>query len=163
MNYGIRMRSWLIGIISVFVIVLAYAVPQYTAAQTPKNTLGHTAKSNSLNMPMASTGFTSISAGMIHTCALTSAGVAYCWGFNSDGQLGDGTTTNRSRPVAVRMPVGVTFASISVGGGHTCARTRAGVAYCWGTNWAGQLGMGGTQVPRPCWSVCRQVSHRLPR
>ncbi|MBM4413645.1 MAG: hypothetical protein FJ040_09430 [Chloroflexi bacterium] len=90
--------------------------------------------------------FAQVTAGGRHTCALTNADVAYCWGANNSGQVGDGTTTNRSRPVAVRMPVGVTsFASISsVGGGHTCARTRAGVAYCWGANGAGQLGDGST-------------------
>lgn len=88
--------------------------------------------------------FASISAGGAHTCALTSAGVAYCWGDNEDGQLGDNTTTQRNTPVVVSRPASVTFASLSAGGLHTCARTSAGAAYCWGYNYFGQLGDGTT-------------------
>ncbi len=39
-----------------------------------------------------------------HTCGVTTGGEAYCWGLNSDGQLGDGTGTNRSVPVKVTIP-----------------------------------------------------------
>ena len=86
--------------------------------------------------------FASISADAEHTCALTSAGAAYCWGWNREGQLGDNTTTDRITSVAVSMPAGVTFASLSTGAQHTCARTRAGAVYCWGNNGYGQLGDG---------------------
>jgi alpha-tubulin suppressor-like RCC1 family protein len=48
--------------------------------------------------------FRSISAGFTHTCGLTTNGAAYCWGWNNNGQLGDGTTTPRRAPVAVRRP-----------------------------------------------------------
>ncbi|MFN5677972.1 MAG: RCC1 domain-containing protein, partial [Roseiflexaceae bacterium] len=96
-----------------------------------------------VSMPTGVT-FTQIDAGQAYTCALTSAGIAYCWGKNSVGQLGDGTTTDRSIPMAVSMPAGVTFASISAGYTHTCALTSAGAAYCWGANGFGQLGDGTT-------------------
>jgi alpha-tubulin suppressor-like RCC1 family protein len=83
--------------------------------------------------------FTSITVGTYHTCALTGAGAAYCWGLNNFGQLGDNTTTNRSTPVAVQQG-GVTFASITAGWYHTCGLTGAGAAWCWGVNWYGGLG-----------------------
>src|SRR5450759_2505295 len=58
--------------------------------------------------------FTSITAGGYHTCGLTSAGAAYCWGYNAFGNLGDNTTTQRSTPVVVQQG-GVTFTSITQG------------------------------------------------
>lgn len=75
-------------------------------------------------------------------CALTRAGTAYCWGGNSWGQLGDGSTAGSSRPVPVAGDL--QFGTIGTGSAHTCALTRAGAAYCWGTNNAGQLGNGTT-------------------
>ncbi|MFN5343768.1 MAG: RCC1 domain-containing protein, partial [Roseiflexaceae bacterium] len=88
--------------------------------------------------------FTQISGGSTHTCALNSAGTAYCWGLNDYGNLGDGTTTNNNAPIAVSMPAGVTFTSITAGVAHTCAITSTGTAYCWGYNVSGQLGDGTT-------------------
>lgn len=77
-----------------------------------------------------------------HTCGLTPAGAAYCWGANFSGQLGDSTTTDSPSAVPVAMPPGETFASLAVGGYHTCALTPAGAAYCWGYNGRGRLGDG---------------------
>jgi alpha-tubulin suppressor-like RCC1 family protein len=71
-----------------------------------------------------------------HTCALTSAGSVYCWGLNSSGQLGDGTTTNRSTPVEVELLTGVT--AIGTGDSHSCALGTG--AFCWGSDTGGQLG-----------------------
>ena len=73
-----------------------------------------------------------ISPGLHHTCGLTSAGTAYCWGLNEYGALGDGTVENRLIPTAVVMPAGVRFASISAAGGYSCALSTAGAVYCWG-------------------------------
>jgi alpha-tubulin suppressor-like RCC1 family protein len=82
-------------------------------------------------MPAGET-FIAISAGREHTVALTAAGTAYAWGGNWDGQLGDGTTTESSTPVAVTMPAGQSFAAISAGWEHTVALTATEAAYAWG-------------------------------
>ena len=88
--------------------------------------------------------FSQITAGYDHTCALTTTGQAYCWGLNNQGQLGNNSTTNSRIPVAVQMPAGVSFQSITVGYYHTCALTTTGQAYCWGNNEYGQLGNNST-------------------
>ena len=74
--------------------------------------------------------FATVSAGFYHTCGVTAGGTAYCWGGNTYGQLGDGTTTNRTDPVSVLG--GLTFATVSAGSSHTCGVTTVGAAYCWG-------------------------------
>lgn len=90
--------------------------------------------------------FVRISAGQYHTCAITTDNEPYCWGYNAFGQLGDGTTTSRSTPVAVdasALPTS-TFAWISLGGAHTCGVTTANEAVCWGHNLSGAIGDGST-------------------
>lgn len=78
---------------------------------------------------------TSITTGESHTCALDEAGKAWCWGDNVKGQLGDGTTTAASTPVAVNTDGSLnrlTFTEIDAGGDRTCALEKSGTAYCWG-------------------------------
>ena len=87
---------------------------------------------------VSNVAFDTIALGSAHTCGLTSTGIAYCWGSNGNGQLGDGSTDNRLLPVAVSG--GHTFSMIAAGAGHTCGLTSAGAAYCWGFNMFGQLG-----------------------
>jgi Tol biopolymer transport system component/alpha-tubulin suppressor-like RCC1 family protein len=86
-----------------------------------------------------------------HSCGVASGGAAYCWGWNNYGEVGDGTTTQRSVPVLVSG--GLTFSSVSGGASaFTCGRTTGGAAYCWGVNNVGQLGNGTTTsstVPVP--------------
>jgi alpha-tubulin suppressor-like RCC1 family protein len=63
-------------------------------------------------------------------CGLDTAGIAYCWGANFFGQLGDGTLDDR--PTPVRVSTSLTFASIATGKDHACALSPSGEAYCWG-------------------------------
>ncbi len=94
------------------------------------------------------TGVVAVSAGEAHSCALKSNGQVRCWGDNSQGQLGDGTATDRLRPVAVSNPGGTAnltdVAEVSAGGYFSCARLANGKARCWGSNFFGQLGDGTT-------------------
>ena len=83
-----------------------------------------------------------IAAGANHTCVLIADGTARCWGNNSFGQLGDGTTTQRLTPTTVPGLTGVV--QITAGGSHACALLDDGTARCWGNNDFGQLGDGTT-------------------
>jgi alpha-tubulin suppressor-like RCC1 family protein/uncharacterized protein YjdB len=108
--------------------------------------LGNGSNAESL-VPVAVTGgltFASLSAGPDHTCGVTATAQAYCWGSDHYGQLGDGSgnrTTNFSLdPTAVHG--NLAFASVDVGGTHTCALTTNNAGYCWGAGFFGQLGDG---------------------
>lgn len=80
-----------------------------------------------------------LASGQHHTCALNSDGAVFCWGRNFEGQLGDGSTTNRRTAVAVSgLSSGVT--AIGAGYEHTCAVLTGGALKCWGKNHRGQLG-----------------------
>ncbi len=74
--------------------------------------------------------FTSISAGTDHFCGLTIDGRAHCWGGNSSGQLGDGTTDDKDQPVAVSG--NVRFASITTASNYTCGISSTSAIFCWG-------------------------------
>jgi alpha-tubulin suppressor-like RCC1 family protein len=82
------------------------------------------------------------------TCALSSAGAAYCWGLGSSGQLGNGSTT-AAQTTAVAVTAtgvlsGVTLTQLGGGQDQTCALGSTGVAYCWGGNGSGDLGINST-------------------
>jgi alpha-tubulin suppressor-like RCC1 family protein len=90
----------------------------------------------------AMTGFTQVAVGTSFTCALKSDQTVWCWGLNSSGQLGDGTTTNRNRPVQVSGLTGVT--AIDNQSDFACALKSDQTVWCWGNGGFGQLGNGAT-------------------
>jgi len=81
-------------------------------------------------------GADAVAAGIAHACALE-GGVASCWGLNTLGRLGDGTTDNRDRAVRVRGLGGAR--AIAAGSSHSCAVVSDGVR-CWGDNRSSRLG-----------------------
>ncbi|NYT94742.1 Ig-like domain repeat protein [Salinispora sp. H7-4] len=94
-----------------------------------------------VSLPPSST-VTAIAAGRSHSLAITSAGTVLAWGDNFRGQLGDGTTDDTTKPVAVKLPPGTTVTAIAAGEDHSLAITSAGTALSWGDNVHGQLGDG---------------------
>ncbi|HET6230866.1 MAG TPA: hypothetical protein VFE05_12405 [Longimicrobiaceae bacterium] len=90
--------------------------------------------------------FTSVSAGSLHTCATATGGIAYCWGDNSEAQVGDSTTLTRSVPTLVARHLA--FTSVTSGNRHSCGTVASGGVYCWGSDSNGQLGDGATGFAR---------------
>lgn len=109
------------------------------------------------------TTFKRIFAGEYHTCAISTSGTAYCWGRNDYGQLGDGTNTNATTPVAVAAG-NLKFRSLSVGELFTCGVVSStslipgspsqtpGTVYCWGDNLFGELGQNATGNSSQYWT-----------
>ena len=107
---------------------------------------GTTTDSNipvAVNLPAGRTA-TALAVGGYHSCAILDDGSAMCWGYNFYGQLGDGTTTYSSTPVAVILPAGRTATALALGGAHSCAILDDASTMCWGYNNYGQLGDGTT-------------------
>ena len=95
-----------------------------------------------VSIPLQVTGaWNSISAGETHTCGIMADQSLWCWGDNSSGQLGNGSQTLSSTPVAV-VVLDKAWASVSAGAGHTCAIATDSTLWCWGDNSDGQLGTG---------------------
>jgi alpha-tubulin suppressor-like RCC1 family protein len=109
-------------------------------------------------------GVAGVNGGLLHTCALISGGTVDCWGYNRDGQVGNGSKES-ARPYAVTTPQqvsGITDAvAVSSGAFHTCALLAGGSISCWGYNLAGELGNGtlsGTLAPVPVVGITDAVA-----
>ncbi len=102
-----------------------------------------------------------VSSGSYHTCTVRTDNGLYCWGKNDNGQLGDGTTTQRTSPPS--SPVLTDVKKVSLGYQHTCAIKTDGGLYCWGDNEYGQLGdetntSKNTPPPSPVLTDVKEVS-----
>jgi alpha-tubulin suppressor-like RCC1 family protein len=98
---------------------------------------------HSTKTALAAVSFDQIVTGGNFTCALDAAGEVQCWGFNNDGQLGNGTNTSSSLPVTVAgLPGGML--QLEAGWDYACVVTGVGGVKCWGANYFGQLGDGTT-------------------
>lgn len=84
--------------------------------------------------------FASITAGEDHTCGIATDGTAYCWGINTQGQLGIPGAATAYEPMQI---LGMKFNAASAGAAHTCAMGTDAILYCWGWNGTGQLGTPG--------------------
>lgn len=92
------------------------------------------------------TDWVGVSVSWSGACGRRASGRLYCWGNDSDGQVGDGGT-NTDQQAPVRVAGGRTdWASVSAGYLHTCARTTSGRLFCWGSDNRGQLGNGGANT-----------------
>jgi len=101
-------------------------------------------------IPVRVTGgfaFRHVSAGVFHTCGVTTSNEAFCWGGNTHGQIGDGVRATSVRTRPTRVAGTRRFRQVDAGDLHSCAVTLASRAFCWGDNRAGQLG-DGTRTPR---------------
>lgn len=84
--------------------------------------------------------FRQVDAGENHTCAVTTASAAFCWGEGNYGQRGNGERSSGYWPKAVAG--GLLFSRVTAGSTHTCGETTTNQAYCWGYNGSGELGDG---------------------
>jgi alpha-tubulin suppressor-like RCC1 family protein len=136
--------------------VMAIAAGSYhTCAMTASqvlcwgnNTYGQLGSGNRLNysVPVAVVGINhppiKITTGTNHSCAIQDNGVVKCWGFNRNGQLGNGTRDDVTTATVIEGVTGIDFIDVSAGDRHTCAITDTGGVMCWGLNVYGQLGDG---------------------
>jgi alpha-tubulin suppressor-like RCC1 family protein len=114
--------------------------------------LGTGATSGLFANPVAVSGLTAVvgmAAGRVsHSCAVDATGTATCWGSNSRGQLGNGTTIDSNQAAKVISGPGVlSYIAVAAGDSHSCGLTISGVVGCWGANDRGQLGNSGPDTP----------------
>ncbi|MFN8445354.1 MAG: choice-of-anchor Q domain-containing protein [Caldilineaceae bacterium] len=91
-------------------------------------------------------GVANVAAGQYHTCAALADGSAKCWGYNSVGQLGDGSNQYRTTAVSVAN-LSTNVLEVATGASHSCALLSNSKVFCWGDNVFGDLG-DTTETPR---------------
>ncbi len=116
----------------------------YCWGRNVRGQLGDGSTTNRLIPTMINFGdgrtITQLVIGHDHTCAVLDNGVVKCWGRNSEGQLGDGSTLDRPTPTTINFGGGRTVTQLALGAFHSCALLDNGVVKCWGLNSYSQLG-----------------------
>ncbi|MCA8838240.1 MAG: hypothetical protein K8963_10380, partial [Proteobacteria bacterium] len=79
-----------------------------------------------------------------HTCAVSADAELYCWGLNTNGELGLGDVANRNTPT--RVGIATNWSQVGASASHTCAINDSDELYCWGSNSIGQLGLGASNM-----------------
>ncbi len=131
-TYTSKRKPWLVGKSLLSVLAIAFTSVLVVIGGV------HVQPANAAEM----NGFAQVSTGTYFTCAVKGDGSVWCWGRNNVGQLGNGTTTNASRPVQV---TGLTNATLVTSGDTaSCAMKSDGTVWCWGGGSWGQLGNGAT-------------------
>jgi alpha-tubulin suppressor-like RCC1 family protein len=120
---------------------IAYAWGRNTNGQL--GTGNTTSRSSPVTVVGGITNWSRVSAGQYHSLGLTSTGIAYAWGNNQYGRLGDGTTVSKSSPVTVVGGI-TNWSQVSAGSSHNLGLTSTGIAYAWGAGTYGKLGTGTT-------------------
>ena len=117
---------------------IAYAWGDNSYGQIGDNTT--TNRSSPVTVVGGITTWTQLAVGASHKLGLTQAGIVYAWGLNFEGRLGDNTITSRLSPVTVVGGI-TNWAQLSAGGKHNLGVTHSGIAYAWGNNYSGRLGI----------------------
>jgi len=139
-RFEITKKKLAVGASSVIAIAGGFLAMWFGAGSSP---------TSALDLPLTNATYVrEVSAGGDHTCAIFNAdGLLYCWGKNDKGQLGIGSTVDKTTPTSVmsNLPAGAKVKQVSAGFQHTCAVVSVAgndQIYCWGKNDNGQLGNG---------------------
>ena len=111
---------------------------------TPSETTSSSPSEVTNSSPSETSSPVKVSLGNRHSCAVNKSNDLFCWGHNWGGQVGDGTTVNKSTPIPVSFGSGSTskVKEVGLGSGHTCAMDISNKVFCWGSNTHGRLGDG---------------------
>ena len=90
---------------------------------------------------LESVDFRDVSVGQGHVCAVDRDGALYCWGRNNSAQLGLGMDSAQVR-TPTRVGTASDYLDVAAAQHHTCALRRDNTLECWGSNAAGELGLG---------------------
>ena len=115
--------------------------------------------------PVAVVGYDSgvlgVAVGLVYSCAVSTLGAVKCWGDNTEGQLGNGTTVGSNTPIDVTgLGSEVVQLAIQTGSSTSCALLADGSAKCWGDNGRGQVG-DGTKITRSIPTGVQGLSQRI--